>query len=144
MDNKMIYTEDYDYERYMVFEVNHPKILKDIAKHLDMDYFDVDENGYGYYGMFVDRMMGAIVVTTKNENDVTIRMVFNGGSSLHIEGDGKVMNFPLYNNKMTLNKFLREYFQVNHAIDRDDPDYANLIQKKTNECQWVNIVNDTL
>lgn len=140
----MIYTEEYDYERYMVFEVDHPRILKHIAQNLDMELFDVDEDGYGYYGMFVDRMMGAIVVLTKNVNDATIRMVFNGKDTLHVEGDGKTMTYPIGTKAMTLNQFLRKFFGVNHAIDRDDPDYSNLIQAKTNTCQWVHIHKDTL
>ena len=140
----MLYTDDYDYERYAVFEVNHPRILKHIAQNLDMDLFDVDEDGYGYYGMLVDKMMGAIVVLTKNANDATIRMVFNGSNSLHVEGDGKSMIYHIGTKAMTLNQFLRKYFNVNHAIDRDDPDYANLIWAKANTCQWVHIIKDTL
>lgn len=117
----MLYTDDYDYERYAVFEVSHPRILKHIAQNLDMDLFDVDEDGYGYYGMFVDRMMGAIVVLTKNANGATIRMVFNGSKSLHVEEDGKTMTYIIGNKEMTLNKFLREFFDVPHAVD--DCDY---------------------
>ena len=142
--DKMIYTDDYDYERYMVFGINNTRILKHIAQNLDMELFDVDEDGYGYYGMFVDKMMGAIVVLTKNANDATIRMVFNGGNLLHVEGDGKTMTYPIGTKTMTLNQFLRKYFDVNHAIDRDDPDYANLIQAETNTYQWVHIIKDTL
>ena len=140
----MLYTDDYDYERYAVFEVSHPRILKHIAQNLDVGLFDVDEDGYGYYGMLVDKMMGAIVVLTKNTNDATIRMVFNGRKSLHVEGDGKIMTYPIGTKAMTLNQFLRKYFDVNHAIDPDDPDYANLILAKTHTCQWVQVIKDTL
>jgi len=141
----MIYTDDYDYERYAVFEVNHPKIKKDIAQNLDIELFNVDENGYGYYGILVDRMMGAIVVTTKNRNYDTIRMVFNGGKTLHVEGAGKEMSYPIGNTRMTLNRFLKEFFDVPHAIDLDDPDYANLIcYEEDTSCRWVNVHKDTL
>lgn len=143
--SQMIYTDDYDYERYSVFEVNHPKILKDIAQNLDMRYFDVDENGYGYYGMFVDRMMGAIVVVTKNVNDAPIRMVFDGNEDniLHIEGDGKVMEFDLKNGEMTLNQCLRKHFNVPHAVDPGDKtvDQFTAYTGRT-RCRWVRTVTD--
>ena len=143
--DKMIYADSYDHERYAVPEVNNPRILKHIAQNLDMDLFDVDEDGYGYYGMFVDRMMGAIVVLTKNANNETIRILFNGTKSLHVEGDGKTMTYPIGNRAMTLNQFLRKFFNVNHAIDRDDPDYDNLVLKETNTYKWVYTKdNDTL
>lgn len=161
----MLYTDDYDYERYAVFEVSHPRILKHIAQNLDMDLFDVDEDGYGYYGMFVDRMMGAIVVLTKNANGATIRMVFNGSKSLHVEGDGKTMTYIIGNKEMTLNKFLREFFDVPHAVDdcdyhTDDESELNEAESLVNEeesvhiesnsypidtqYQWVSVIKDTL
>lgn len=141
----MIYTDDYDYERYFVFGVNAPEILMHIAQNLDMNLFQRDEEGYSYYGFFVDKMMGAIVVTTKNRNYDTIRMVFNGGSVLHIEGAGKEMSYPIGNKRISLNHFLREFFDVPHAIDRDDPDYANLIcYEEDTSCQWVTVHKDTL
>lgn len=141
----MIYTDDYDYERYAVFEVSHPKILKDIAQNLDMELFDVDENGYGYYGMLVDRMMGAIVVVTKNTNGAPIRMVFDGNKNniLHIEGDGKEMEFDLNNRDMTLNQCLRKHFNVPHAVDPDDKSVDPFTNYSGNTlCRWVRTVTE--
>lgn len=141
----MLYMDDYNYERYWVSEVKSPEILMHIAQNLDMDLFQRDENGYSYYGFFVDKMMGAIVVTTKNKNYDTIRMVFNGCKTLHVEGAGKEMSYPIGNKRMTLNKFLRVFFDVPHAIDCDDPDYANLIcYEEDTSCQWVVVHKDTL
>ena len=145
--NKILYDENYDYERYMVFDVDNPKIIMHIAKNLDVDLFKTDEEGYSYYGFFIDKMMGAIVVVTKNEDKHTIRMVFDGSDILHIEGADKAMHYSLVNKKnpMTLNQFLRINFKVNHAIDKDDPDYGKLIFAKTHMCQWGRVpMKDTL
>lgn len=141
----MIYTDDYDYERYAVFEVNHPRIIKDIAQNLDMRYFDVDDNGYGYYGMLVDRMMGAIVVITKNINGDPIRMVFNGNEDniLHIEGAGKEKEFDLKNRDMTLNQCLRKHFDVPHAVDPGDKSVDPFTAYTGSTlCRWVRTVTE--
>lgn len=142
----MLYADDYDYERYWVSEVKSPEILMHIAQNLDTALFQRDNEGYSYYGFFVDKMMGAIVVTTQNRNHDTIRMVFNGKTILHVEGAGKEMSYPIGNKRMTLNKFLREFFDVPHAIDRDDPDFENLnCCEEDTSCQWSTIPSkDTL